>query len=152
MSTDKNVIKWYNDNAEEYVKHVRNDKDSVYHTYYEKPAMYDLLPDLANKTVLSLGCGSGEDSEYLRKIGAKKSVGIDISEKLIEIAKLSYSDCEFLAMDMEKLNFPEESFDLVYSSLAINYIEDWTNVFKEVYRVLKPNSFFLFSCGHPVRF
>jgi SAM-dependent methyltransferase len=31
-------------------------------------------------------------------------------------------------------------------------VENWSNVFKNVYRVLKPNSSFLFSCGHPLRF
>ncbi|MBC7766405.1 methyltransferase domain-containing protein [Arenimonas sp.] len=44
------------------------------------------------------------------------------------------------------------NFDFAYSSLAIHYIEDWTNVFKEVYRVLKPDSFFIFSCNHPVTY
>lgn len=151
MSTDKESIEWYNENAEEYTKHVRTTDDSVYHSYYEKPAMYELLPNLQNKKVLSLGCGSGEDSEYLRKKGAVQSVGIDISEKLIEIAKTSYPECEFSIMDMEKLDFSDESFDFIYSSLAIHYIKDWTSVFMEAYRVLKPNSFFLFSCGHPIR-
>jgi ubiquinone/menaquinone biosynthesis C-methylase UbiE len=53
-------------------------------------------------------------------------------------------------MDMEKLDFEDCVFDFVYSSLAIHYIVDWSRVFQEVYRVLKPNSFFLFSCNHPV--
>jgi len=38
------------------------------------------------------------------------------------------------------------------SILAIHYVEDWENVFKRVYKTLKPNSYFLFSCAHPVRF
>lgn len=151
MSTNQKSIDWYNNNADEYTKHVRNNNDSIYHAYYEKPAMYDLLPDIKNKKVISLGCGSGEDSNYLFEIGANESYGIDISEKLIDIAKNSYSNCTFEVMDMEKLNFSDESFDFAYSSLAIHYIEDWTNVFKETYRILKPNSFFLFSCGHPIR-
>jgi ubiquinone/menaquinone biosynthesis C-methylase UbiE len=53
-------------------------------------------------------------------------------------------------MDMENLDFPDETFDFAYSSLAIHYIEDWHNVFKEVYRILKPGTNFLFSCEHPL--
>lgn len=149
MSTDKQTQQWYNENAQKYTDHVRNENDSIYHAYYEKPAMYALLPDLTNKIVLSLGCGSGEDSNYLKKQGADKSVGIDLSTGLLAHARESYGECEFLEMDMEKLSFDTESFDFAYSSLAIHYIEDWTETFKEVFRVLKPNSYFLFSCNHP---
>ncbi len=152
MSTDKKTIDWYNNNADKFTSHVRNPKDSVYHAYYEKPAMYSLIPDIKNKSVLSLGCGSGEDSAYLKNLGANKSVGIDISSELIKIAKESHQGCRFEVMDMGHLNFPDSSFDFVYSSLAIHHIENWAKTFKEVYRVLKPNSYFLFSCGHPVKY
>jgi ubiquinone/menaquinone biosynthesis C-methylase UbiE len=151
MSTNQKTIDWYNQNAQGYAEHVRNPNDSIYHAYYEKPAMYALLPDLKGKKVLSLGCGSGEDSSYLKKQGAHESVGIDISEELVKIAKESHPDCLFQAMNMEQLDFPDSSFDFIYSSLALHYIEDWTSALKEAYRVLKPNSYFLFSCEHPIR-
>lgn len=150
MSTDKKTIKWYNSHAKAYLDHVRDPKDSPYHSLYEKPAMYSLLPDLTNKKVLSLGCGSGEDSHHLKTKGAKESVGIDISRELIKSASQTYRDCEFHEMDMEKLDFPDEEFDFAYSSLAIHYIENWTIALKEVYRVIKPDSYFLFSCEHPI--
>ncbi len=150
MSTDKRSIEWYNQNSERYTKHVRDPNDSIFHSQYEKPAMYNALPKLNGMAVLSLGCGSGEDCLYLFKCGAKKVIGIDISSEMIKIAKSSYPECDFKEMDMEKLDFEDSSFDFVYSSLAIHYLEDWTKVFSEVYRVLKPNSYFLFSCNHPV--
>ena len=150
MPTDQETIDWYNQNAEEYAQHVRNPDDSIFHSLYEKPAMYGLLPDLAGKSVLSLGCGSGEDSKYLKDQGANRSVGIDISEKLIKIAASTYRDCEFLTMDMELLDFPDASFDFAFASLAIHYLEQWSQALKEIYRVLQPNSYFLFSCNHPV--
>lgn len=152
MSTDQQSIDWYNSNAENYTRHVRDRDDSKYHSYYEKPAMYSLLPVLTGKKVLSLGCGSGEDSAYLKSMGAEESVGIDISTEMIKIAKASHPECEFEVMSMEQLKFLDNNFDFAYSSLAIHYIENWTQVFKEVFRVLKPNSYFLFSCGHPVKY
>ena len=150
MSTDQRSKDWYNKFAEEYTKHVRNPDDSIYHSLYEKPAMYKLLPDLKDKIVISLGCGSGEDCKYLKSLGAKRVIGIDSSKKLIEIAKNSYTQCEFNVMDMEQLDFDNVSFDFAYSSLAIHYIEDWHQVFQEVFRILKPGGYFLFSCNHPV--
>ena len=150
MSTNNSTIKWYNEHAKDYTAHVRNASNSVYHAYYEKPAMYALVPDVNGKRVLSLGCGSGEDSQYLKSLGAINSVGVDISKGLIDIAKKSYPDCEFSVMDMEHLSSPDNSFDVVYSSLAIHYLEDWTKVFEGMFRLLKPGSHFLFSCGHPI--
>lgn len=150
MGTDKNSIKWYDDNAQLYTEHVRDGNNSIYHAYYEKPAMQSLLPELRDKTVLSIGCGSGEDVIYMAKQGAHRSVGIDISKQLIEIASKSYPECEFHVMDQESLALDDESFDFAYSSLAIHYLEDWTIALKEAYRVLKPNSYFLFSCHHPL--
>jgi SAM-dependent methyltransferase len=152
MSIDDKSLQFYTRRAVEYAAHVRNPKESVYHAYYEKPAMYALLPDLKGKAVLSVGCGSGEDSMYLKRQGAARSVGIDISPEIIAIAKNSYPECEFHVMNMEDIDFADSSFDFAYSSLAIHYIEDWSKVFVQVYRILKPNSSFLFSCGHPIRF
>lgn len=149
MSTDKNSIDWYNANARDYTA---DSSSSPYHQFYEKPAMYGLIPDIKGKTVLSLGCGAGTDSSYLKSLGVDKSVGIDISSEQIKLANEIHPECDFKVMDMEHLDFPDSIFDFAYSSLAIHYIEDWTTVFKEVYRVLKPNSYFLFSCGHPVKY
>ena len=150
MSNNKESIDWYNNNALFYTDHVRSPKESIYHSYYEKPAMYNALPDLKGKKVLSLGCGSGEDSHYLKNMGALESIGIDASKEMIKIASASYPECDFIFMDMEELKFKDEFFDFIYSSLAIHYLEYWNNVLSEVYRTLKPGKYFLFSCEHPV--
>lgn len=150
MSTDQQSIDWYDQNAKKYAAHVRNPDDSIYHSLYEKPAMYALVPDLHGKVALSLGCGSGEDSRYLKRQGVERSIGVDISKGMIEIAQQTPDGCEFMQMDMEHLDFPDESFDFLYSSLAIHYIEDWSQVMREAFRVLKPGGGFLFSCNHPV--
>lgn len=149
MPTDKETIDWYNDNADGYAGHVRDEDDSVFHSLYEKPAMYSLLPELKNKKVISIGCGSGEDCNQLQQRGAEVT-GVDISKKLIEIARSSYPECKFEVMDMENLKFADSSFDFAFSSLAIHYLEDWTQALKEAHRILKPGGEYLFSCGHPV--
>lgn len=150
MSTDQKTIDWYDDNAERYAEHVKDGQNSPYHAHYEKPAIYSLLPDLHGKAVLSMGCGSGEDSSYLKKQGAEKSVGIDISKGLIEIAKKEHLECEFVVGDIEKLPFNDAEFDVVFSSFTLHYLSTYQKAFNEAYRVLKPGGTMVFSAGHPI--
>lgn len=121
------------------------------HRFIEKPMMRELLPSLAGKKVLMLGCGTGEESIMLREFGATEIIGIDLSEESIKLAKQSYSNCEFIVADMHTLPFEDNTFDFVYSSLAIHYSNDPEGVYKEIYRVLNKNGQLLFSVGHPLR-
>ena len=121
------------------------------HRFIEKPMMRELLPNLVNKKVLMLGCGTGEENLMLREYGAADIIGIDLSEESIKLAKESYPDCEFVVGDMHKLPFEDKSFDFVYSSLAIHYSDDPESVYKEIHRVLNENGQLLFSVGHPLR-
>ncbi len=121
------------------------------HTYVEKPMMANLLPNLSHKKVLMLGCGTGEESVLLKKHEAKELVGMDQSPESIRLANETYPEHTFVLGDMHVLNFPDNSFDFVYSSLAIHYSEQPQKVYQEVYRILKSGGQFLFSVGHPVR-
>ena len=148
MGTDKRTIETYNEYARKWVE--INEKGlNIAHDFLEKPAMYSKLPNLKNKKVLCLGCGSGEETSYLKSLEAKKVIGIDISKGLINIAKQNYPNIEFQVMDMEKLIFPTETFDFVYSSLVMHYVDNWTRTLNSVKKVLKKNGKFLFSTHHP---
>ena len=121
------------------------------HRFVEKPMMRSMMPNLRNKKVLMLGCGTGDESIILKKFGARDIVGIDLSKKSIEIAKKTYKDVTFMAADMHNLPFESNVFDFVYSSLAIHYSAEPQKVYKEIYRVLKKNGELLFSVAHPMR-
>lgn len=151
MSTDKSTIESYDEHAQAWAKRMRS-KKSKSHTFLEKPAMFAKLPDLEGKKVLCVGCGSGEECQMLKEKGAEKVVGIDISKGLIEQAKYAYPEIEFHVMDMEKINFSKDSFDFVYSSLALHYVQDWRPTLQGAYKILKPGGKFLFSTHHPIRF
>ena len=120
--------------------------------FSERPMMKSMMPNISDKKVLLLGCGTGQESELLEKYNPQKIVGIDLSEKSIEIARKSYPNCEFYLADMLNLPFDDNEFDFVYSSLALNHIEDTDRLFKEIYRVLNNDGRLLFSVGHPMRF
>tara|TARA_B100000508_G_scaffold39647_1_gene31083 strand:- start:3286 stop:4053 length:768 start_codon:yes stop_codon:yes gene_type:complete len=147
MPTEKKTIDAYSAYAEKWATIMRSGKN-IAHEYLEKPAMYSRLPDLSDKRVLCLGCGTGEECNHLNEV-AQEIVGVDISEGLINYAKKSYPELEFHVMDMEKLDFEDNSFDYVYSSLVMHYVDSWTKTLSEVHRILRPGGTFLFSTHHP---
>lgn len=81
-----------------------------------------LLPDFAGKQVLDLGCGYGWHCAYAAEHGAAHVTGVDLSEKMLEVArqKASFPQVEYLHAAIEDVDFPPESFDVVFSSLAIH--------------------------------
>ena len=150
MSTDPRTVAGYDSGAEAYNAHVSDPSQSPFHTYYEKPAIRKELPSLSELSVISLGCGNGADANWLKENGSSRVVGVDISSGLINIAKKKFPSVDFRVMDIEQLNFPDESFDLAYSSLVLHYLPTWSKVLSEAYRVLKPGGKFVFSDGHPI--
>jgi ubiquinone/menaquinone biosynthesis C-methylase UbiE len=121
------------------------------HRFVEKPAMRKLLPNLNEKDVLMLGCGTGEESLLLEEYGATSMKGVDLSAESVKLANKSYPKHSFSVADMHKLDFADSSFDFVYSSLTVHYSSHPIDVYKEVWRVLKPDGIFQFSIGHPMR-
>ena len=79
-------------------------------------------------------------------------LGIDLSEKMLAGAKARNSGpaITYRLMAMEDLDFPEDTFDVALSSLALHYVEDIGAVFRKVFRCLAPGGDFVFSCEHPV--
>ena len=119
---------------------------------FEIPALFSMLPDLNGKTVLDLGCGFGEHCmEYVRR-GASKVTGIDISEKMLETAARENSDpkIEYIHMAMEDIGTLKGPYDVVISSLAFHYIEDFPAVVSDVYSLLSRGGTFLFSQESPL--
>lgn len=111
-----------------------------------------LLPDFKNKNVLDLGCGYGWHCIYAYENGAKKITGIDISKKMITTAKEKSKNLniEYKCCAMEDLEFKENSFDVVLSSLAFHYIKNFEDLVKNISRWLLPEGNFIFSVEHPV--
>lgn len=119
---------------------------------FEIPTLYSILPDLEGKRILDLGCGTGERCiDYLKR-GALKVTGIDISENMLSVAKSKNCDprITYLKMPMEDIGGIDETFDVVISSLAIHYVEDFRGVVSNVSRLLSDGGYFVFSQEHPM--
>jgi 2-polyprenyl-3-methyl-5-hydroxy-6-metoxy-1,4-benzoquinol methylase len=127
---------------------------------FEIPALLSLLPDMKGKKVLDLGCGFGEHCVAYIRMGAERLVGLDISEKMLEVARKENSDPKitYINMPMEDLGMlsdklgedTEGMFDVVISSLAFHYIEDFEGVLKNIYSMLSTGGVFVFSQEHPL--
>lgn len=125
--------------------------NNLAHSLLEKPAMFALLPSIAEKTILCLGCGTGEECSEFLQMGASKVIGVDKSEPIISYARIYVSGADFEVADISNLHFPYAKFDFVYSSLALHYCADWLPIFKSIFSFLKPGGQFLFSTHHPVK-
>lgn len=112
----------------------------------------ELLPDFKGKRVLDLGCGYGWHCLYAMEQGALKATGIDISEKMLAVAreKNHYPQIEYLCMPIEDAAFPPESFDIVLSSLAFHYLPSFGDIARKVNHFLTAGGYFVFSVEHPV--
>ena len=111
-----------------------------------------ILPDFKGKRMLDLGCGYGWHSIYAMVNGASSVVGIDISQNMLKVAKEKTHFFFFLYIcgAIEDMDFKEESFDIVLSSLAFHYIKDYKELIEKINKVLKPNGILIFTVEHPV--
>lgn len=111
-----------------------------------------MLPDFKGKRMLDLGCGYGWYSIYAMENGASSVVGIDISQNMLKVAKekTHFSEVEYICGAIEDMDFKEESFDIVLSSLAFHYIKDYKELIEKINKVLKPNGILIFTVEHPV--
>jgi SAM-dependent methyltransferase len=118
----------------------------------EWTALRALLPDLRGLNVVDLGCGYGWFCRWAREQGAARVLGLDVSEKMLAQARAATSDAglAYARADMEKLELPEASFDIAYSSLALHYIGDLAGLFATVHHALVPNGRLVFSIEHPI--
>lgn len=118
----------------------------------EKPALFRLVPDMHNKTVLDLGCGYGENCVEFLKLGATKVIGLDISKKMLEIAQNENNspNIQYINKSMTDLNEITEKFDVVFSSLAVHYIEDFDKLVVDINHLLNKDGYLIFSQEHPL--
>ena len=97
------------------------------------------------ETVLDLGSGAGTDSLVAAQMVAPGGTvtGIDMTPEMVAkargaAAQMGLANVEFLEGEVERLPFPDETFDVVISNGVIDLVPDKDAVFAEVARVLRP--------------
>ncbi|MCI8623109.1 MAG: class I SAM-dependent methyltransferase [Provencibacterium sp.] len=118
----------------------------------EWETLQKLLPDFQGKRVLDLGCGYGWHCIYAMEHGAAAVTGVDLSERMLAVAqeKTRFSEVRYLRMPIEETDFPPDSFDIVFSSLAFHYVRSFEEIVRRVSACLTEGGHFIFSVEHPV--
>jgi len=128
--------------------HKANDYDNWYKRplgalvdQVEKEPVYAYLEPQAGEHILDVGCGTGNFSLELARMGVKVT-GIDISEPMLATARYKAAEAgletEFLKADALNLPFNDNTFDKIVSVTALEFVSDLKAALAKCYRVLKP--------------
>lgn len=113
-----------------------------------------LFPDLTEKKVLDIGCGSGHSLRWCGERGASELWGLDISTKQLEnatqyLSQNNYQPHLFNSPMEQNPGLPEKYFDIAYSIYAIGWTADLQTTFNLIASYLKSGGEFIFSWDHP---
>ena len=108
-------------------------KGAYYHEELEKYLRFLIPPD---SSVIEIGCGTGET---LAAVNPARGLGVDISPKMVEIAREKYPHLQFEVDDIEDLHI-EEKFDYVLVDGTIGTVDDIQLAFKELHKICKPET------------
>ena len=108
--------------------------------------------NLAKQKILDIGCGAGGITVSLVKdYGAQHVVGVDVEEDVVNVAidrvvkNELKNNIEILLIDKSNLPFGDNYFDIVFSKDSFVHIPDKEKIFTQVFKLLKPGGFFVFS-------
>jgi ubiquinone/menaquinone biosynthesis C-methylase UbiE len=130
--------------AEEYAHKYLSELD-------HKPKDRELLDRFAKQMkgqgrVCDLGCGPGQIGRYLFERGVD-AFGLDLSPGMVDLARQTFPDMEFVQGDMSKLQFGDESLAGLTAFYCLIHFsrERVTDVLRELKRVLQPGGLLLLS-------
>ncbi|UCC19537.1 MAG: class I SAM-dependent methyltransferase [Promethearchaeota archaeon] len=136
------VAKGYNKIAKDYYSHRDLNK---FNSELEK--FSSLLPKKA--LVLDVGSGAGiPTAKFLTKKGFNVQ-GIDLSEKMLSLARENVPDAKFAKMDINEIKFEENTFDGIISVYTLFHIpkKSHLSIFKKLFEILKPGGILLINSG-----
>ena len=111
-----------------------------YHKEWHIPAAAGFT-ETQGLSVLEVGCGLGTDGAQFAKAGAIYT-GIDLTEAAVHLAKQRFDlfdlQGNFRVADAEHLDFPDNSFDIVYSHGVLHHTPDTAAAIREIHRILRP--------------
>ncbi len=136
---------YYDTIAEQYKK----TKELPRSLHIDEYTYFSLVGDLTRKSLLDLACGEGFFTRKIKHKGAARVVGVDISPKMIELARREEAQeplgIEYIVCDVLKL-VKIGSFDLVVASYLLNYAqtkEELLKMCQTIYANLKPGGRFV---------
>jgi SAM-dependent methyltransferase len=114
-----------------------------------------ILPDVAGKDVLELGCGTAYFGAWLKRAGARRVVGIDVTPAQLETARRMDAEfglgLELIEANAEDVPLPDESFDVAFSEYGASIWCDPALWIAEAGRLLRPGGELVFMRGTTLR-
>lgn len=108
-------------------------------------SMFEVVPDPLGSTVLEVGCSDGLVCDIFALLGAKKVVGIDVMQTVG--CSFPHPAIEYRTMEAGRLDFPDRSFDIVYSIATLEHVPNPAAVLDEIVRVLKIGGYAYVQAG-----
>jgi SAM-dependent methyltransferase len=107
-----------------------------------------VLPDLGGQDVVELGCGTGYFGAWLKRRGARRLVGVDVTPAQLETARRTDEQfglgIELVEANAEETGLPEASFDLAVSEYGASIWCDPYRWIPEAARLLRPGGELVF--------
>ncbi len=128
----KEVIKFFDERSEIWDDEMIKDDNKM-------NEILDSAKVCENKSILDIACGTGVMIDYYIKRNAGEIVGVDISSKMIDIAKdkfKSYDNISFICCDAENYNF-DKQFDSAIIFNAFPHFVNPNDLIKNLYKAVK---------------
>ena len=110
-----------------------------------------VLPDIEGKDVIELGCGTAYFGAWLKRAGARRVVGVDVTPAQLETARRMDEEfglgLELIEANAEDVPLPDESFDVVVSEYGASIWCDPAKWIPEAARLLRPEGELFFLRG-----
>ena len=127
----------------------KKSKELPFRRYIEAYTYFNIMGDVTGKSILDLACGEGFYSRKFKQKGAAKVVGVDISEKMLELARENENQrplgVEYMLGDACQLD-KIDKFDRVVASYLLNYAsspEKLRQMCQSIWKNLKPGGRFV---------
>jgi len=117
-------------------------EDSFLWRHYFTPVhemLVSRIGDVSGLAVLDLGCGTGDLLRWLAHRGAARTVGVDFSNGMLDVARNLAGDTatDFIQASAESIPLGDREFDIVTSCIAFHHFPDPEGTFREAARVLR---------------
>jgi cyclopropane fatty-acyl-phospholipid synthase-like methyltransferase len=153
MTTAESTREIYNAQADKW----KRDQPTLLSDFSARPFLLNLCGSLQGKVCLDLGCGEGYVARELMKRGAKSTLGIDISEQMIQSAINQQSETQYEGLEYRVADLRDDteqlgnSYDLVMAVFLFNYmsVDEMHRTMRFAYSKLVTGGRLIFSVPHP---
>ena len=112
-------------------------------------AIEKMLPNLGGKRFLDAGCGPGKFCVLAEKQNASKIFGIDLSPKMIDLARTNCRSGSFQCADLSSIEIQSNSFDVIITALVFGHLKSLSPALDNLLRALAHDGILIITDFHP---